>query len=136
MKSAALSPVTCERVKILTKEGQRKKINKLLTYHDRRRVRVTRRHLRHDARVGHPHASHSSDSQLIIDHGQRIVRRAHLARSRLMIFGSGVVTDRALPVSVAAELEMLAVLHGSSIELETVSKNTFPRETVKIAKKI
>lgn len=41
-----------------------------------------------------------------------------------MILGISIVTDRALPISVAAELEMLAVLHRGSIQFEAVSEIT------------
>jgi len=42
-----------------------------------------------------------------------------------MILGRSVMTNRTLPVSVAAEFEMLAVLHGSSVQLETIPKKDF-----------
>ena len=95
------------------------------TDHDRRRVCVAGRHPRHDTRIGHPHPSYPSDTQLIVDHGERIVRRSHLAGTRLMILGRGVMTNRALPVSVAPELEVLAILYGGPIQLETVSEMCF-----------
>lgn len=107
---------------------RKKKRKDLRTDHDRRRVRVAGRHLRHNARVGHSYASHPSNSQLIVNYGHWVVRRSHLAGSRLMILGRGVMTTRALPVSVATELEILAVLHGSAVQLETVPEEKFPRE--------
>lgn len=127
MKSAALSPVTYIYFWMHKKEEKNRKERKkeLRTDHDRRRVCVAGCHLRHDTRIGHPHPSHPSDTQLIVNHGERIIRRSHLAGSRLMILGRSVMTDRAFPVSVAAKLKMLAILHRSSIQLETVSEKVF-----------
>lgn len=109
---------------------KKKKKKKLHTDHNRRRVCIAGRHLRHDTRISHPHPSYPSDTQLIIDHGERIVRRSHLAGSRLMIFRRSVMTNRAFPVSVAAKLKMLAILHGSSIQLETVPEKNFITFTI------
>lgn len=52
-----------------------------------------------------------------------------------MIFGRGVMTNRTLPVSVATELEMFAVFHGSSVQLETVPKKDFREIHVKTNRK-
>ena len=124
MKSAALSPATCTYTVIKRKRGR---WQGLRTDHNRWRIRVAGCDPRHDARVGHPYTSHSSDSQLIVNHGHWIIRRSHFAGSRLMILWCSVMTNRTFPVSVAAELEMLAILHGSSVQLETIPIRHFRR---------
>jgi len=94
----------------------------LHTNHDRRCVRIAGRHFWHDARIGHPYTTHPSDPQLIVDHSHRIIRRAHLAGTCLMILGRGVVTNRTRPISIATEFQMFAVFHRSSVQLKTVPK--------------
>lgn len=128
MKSAALSPVIRINFrKCIERKKKEKEERRNRTDHDRRRVCVAGCHFRHDTRIGHPHPSYPSNTQLIVNHGERIIRRSHLAGSRLMILRRSVMTDRAFPISVAAEFQMLAILYRSSIQLETVSEKVFCR---------
>jgi len=122
MKSAALSPATCTVIKM--KRGRWKALH---TDHNRWRIRITGCDSRHNACVGHSYTSHSSDSQLIVNYSHWIIWRSHFAGSRLMILGCSVMTNCTFPVSVATKLEMLAILHGSSVQLESISISDFHR---------
>jgi len=124
MKSAALSPATCTHTVIKRKRGRWIALH---TDHNRWRIRITGCDPRHNACVGHSYTSHSSDSQLIVNHSHWIIWRSHFAGSRLMILGCSVMTNCTFPVSVATKLEMLAILHGSSVQLETIPISDFRR---------
>lgn len=81
-------------------------VRALLGDHDDGRVRVTGRDLGHHRGVHHPEISHTVHSQLVIDDGHRILDRAHLARTGLVVLGTGVLPDGTLPVFLEGGIEV------------------------------
>lgn len=75
----------------------------LLGDHDDRCVRVARGHLRHDGRIDDSQIPYAVHTQLVIDHGQRVTGRAHLARTGLMVLRTGVLSYGTLPVFLRRE---------------------------------
>lgn len=99
-------------------------VGRPLADHYGRCVRVARRHPGHYAGVGHPDPLDASDAKLMVHHRQWIVRGAHLARPRLVVLRGRVVLYGALPVGVATEFEVLAVLYRRPVQLESVPGRT------------
>lgn len=73
-------------------------VRALLGNHDDGGVRVAGRDLGHHGGVHHSEISHTVHPQLVVHDGHRVLDGAHLARTGLVVFGTGVLPDGTLPV--------------------------------------
>lgn len=109
-----------DRVGVSLKPAVLDHVAALLGDHDDRRVGVARGDDGHDRGVDDPEPVEPVHAQLGVDHRAGVVRGAHPARARLVVLRPRLAANRALPVRVAAEREVLTAGDGRAVHPEAV----------------